>query len=126
MPKLRQNEFCPIHRSRTCCGRQPVTRVRSSKWETVSAGIRRIKDEHSDFGDGYRYYYSRAVVRRVLFKRVEMQAGICAICGGAFTDMDDVVPDHRLPRGGNGARRDDRFIQAAHSWCNEEKGSKRI
>jgi hypothetical protein len=40
--------------------------------------------------------------------------------------MDDVVPDHRQPRGMNGSRRDDRLIQATHSRCNMEKGSKRI
>jgi 5-methylcytosine-specific restriction endonuclease McrA len=127
MPKLRNGELCPIHRRRDCCNREKLDMVRkSSKWEQVAPGVRRIADPNSDFGDGWRYKYSPAVTRRTLFKRVEMQAGLCAICQKHFSDMDDVVPDHRQPRGMNGSRRDDRLIQATHSRCNMEKGSKRI
>ena len=45
-----------------------------------------------------------------------------------FTDYNDVVPDHRDPKGMGGAWRDDHpdNIQAAHWWCNSEKGSTRM
>jgi hypothetical protein len=38
------------------------------------------------------------------------------------------VPDHISPKGMGGAWRDDHpdNIQAAHWWCNGEKGSRRI
>jgi hypothetical protein len=37
------------------------------------------------------------------------------------------VPDHRHPKGMGGSRRDDHpeNIQAAHWWCNSEKGLSR-
>lgn len=126
--KLKPKELCPIHRRRDCCGRAEFNRYpqkRHSKWEQVSPGIRRIADANSDFGDGWRYKYSAAVTKRVLAKRIEMQAGNCALCGLPMEDINDVDPDHRLPRGMNGGRRDDRLIQAAHRKCNLEKGSKR-
>ena len=37
--KLRQNEYCPIHRSLRCCGREETHCVR-----TLQPGIRRIDD----------------------------------------------------------------------------------
>jgi 5-methylcytosine-specific restriction endonuclease McrA len=124
---LKRNELCPIHRRRECCGRTEFARIKkSSKWEQVAPGIRRIADPHSDFGDGWRYRYSPAVVRRTVLKRIEMQGGYCALCQKPFTDVNDVVGDHKSPRGMDGSRRDDRMIQAAHSKCNMEKGSQRI
>jgi hypothetical protein len=45
----------------------------------------------------------------------------------AFTNYNDIVPDHIDPRGMGGSRRDDHpeNIQAVHFWCNSEKGSTR-
>ena len=53
--------------------------------------------------------------------------GVC-ICQQEFTDYNDVVPDHKNPKGMGGAWRDDSpdNIQAVHWWCNEEKGSTRM
>jgi len=44
------------------------------------------------------------------------------------TDYNDIVPDHKNPKGMGGAWRDDHpdNIQATHWWCNEEKGSTRM
>ena len=54
--------------------------------------------------------------------------GICAICHEEFTDYNDIVPDHKNPKGMGGSWRDDHpdNIQATHWWCNEEKGSTRM
>ena len=49
-----------------------------------------------------------------------------ALC--SIADYNDIVPDHRDPKGMGGAWRDDHpdNIQATHWWCNGEKGSTRI
>lgn len=127
--KLKAKEMCPIHRRRDCCGRAEFNRYaqpKHGKWETVRTGVRRIADKNSDFGDGFRYKFSPAETRKFTMQKISEQGGLCGICHKPLTDMTDVVPDHRLPRGMNASRRDDRFIQAAHSKCNLEKGSKRI
>ena len=129
--KLKAKQICPLHRRRDCCGRathERYPRDRHSKWETVRPGVRRIRDEHADHPDGYRYRLSKAEMEKVLLRKVQEQNELCSICGLALTDMNDVVPDHKSPRGMNGARRDDRAenIGAAHGLCNLDKGSKRL
>jgi hypothetical protein len=119
--KLRPNESCPIHRSRSCCGREPVVRTR-----VLHPGVRRIEDPHHP--RGYRELRSPAEMRKLLKRKIVEQDGICAICREEFTDYNDVVPDHRDPKGMGGAWRDDHpdNIQAVHYWCNGEKGSTRM
>lgn len=127
--RLKHNQLCPIHRRRDCCGRESlVERKRGSKWETVRPGVRRIRDEHADHPDGYRYKLSPAEMRKVINAKIIAQNGLCSICGLELKDYSDVVPDHQNPRGLGGARRDDREsnIGASHFWCNQEKGSQRI
>jgi hypothetical protein len=50
------------------------------------------------------------------------------LCHEEFTDYNDIVPDHKHPKGMGGASRDDHpdNIQTTHWWCNEEKGSTRM
>jgi hypothetical protein len=61
-------------------------------------------------------------------RKIAEQDRKCAICHEEFTDYNDIVPDHRDPKGMGGSWRDDHpdNIQATHSWCNEEKGSNRV
>lgn len=122
--RLRRNEYCPIHRSLFCCGRGPIQKER--KATTIRMGVLRIEDPHHP--RGYRELRSRAEMRKLLKRKVSEQSGICAICHEEFTDYNDIVPDHRDPKGMGGAWRDDHpdNIQATHFWCNEEKGSTRI
>ena len=51
----------------------------------------------------------------------------CAICQEEVEDYNDIVPNHRCPKGMRGGRRDDHpdNIQAVHWWCNSKKGSSR-
>jgi hypothetical protein len=117
--KLRSKEFCPIHRSLSCCGRETIqkgSRVRR-------LGVQRIEDPHHP--RGYRELRSKAEMRKLLNRKIVEQNRQCAICEVAFTSYSDVVPDHVDPRGMGGARRDDHpeNIQAVHFWCNSEKGS---
>jgi len=39
--KLRRNEYCPIHRSVSCCGRE-----QSRKERRLRLGVQRIEDPH--------------------------------------------------------------------------------
>jgi hypothetical protein len=66
-------------------------------------------------------------MRKVLLKKIEEQGGICSICEKPFETLLGIDPDHELPRGANGARRDDRpeNIRAVHHVCNFDKGSRR-
>lgn len=67
-------------------------------------------------------------MRKLLKRKIVAQESKCAICYEVFTDYNDVVPDHKNPKGMGGAWRDDHRdnIQAVHYWCNSEKGSTRI
>lgn len=127
--KLSPKQFCPIHHSLFCCGREAATREKKhSKWETVRPGVRRLKDAHARHPDGYRYKLSKAEMEKVLLRKVREQKGLCSICGEELSDMNDVVPDHRDPCGMGSSWRDDRAenIGAAHWKCNLEKGSVRV
>ena len=119
--RLRRNEYCPIHKSISCCGREQTPYVRR-----LQPGVRRIEDPH--YPRGYRELRSPAEMRKLLNRKIVEQDRKCAICHKEFTDYNDVVPDHRNPKGMGGAWRDDHpdNIQATHFWCNEEKGSTRI
>jgi hypothetical protein len=67
-------------------------------------------------------------MRKLLNRKIAEQEGKCGICNEEFSDYSEIVPDHKHPKGMGGAWRDDHpdNIQAAHCWCNEEKGSMRV
>jgi hypothetical protein len=67
-------------------------------------------------------------MRKVLNRKIRQQAGTCAIYYEEFTDYNDIVPDHKNPKGMGGAWRVDHpdNIQATYWWCNEEKWSTRM
>ena len=119
--KLRRKEFCPIHKSLSCCGRGKARKQRRA-WVTVQ----RIEDPHHP--RGYRERRSPAEMRKLLARKIVEQDMKCGICGEAFTDCNDIVPDHIEPKGMGSSRRDDHpdNIQAAHRRCNIEKGSTRV
>jgi hypothetical protein len=119
--RLRPNEFCPIHKSLSCCGRETLPKPR-----LVRFGVQRVEDPHHP--RVYRELRSAAEMRKLLNRKVRQQAG-------NMRDLPRKV--HRLQRHrsrsqesqGNGrAWTDDHpdNIQATHWWCNEEKGSTRM
>jgi hypothetical protein len=118
--RLRPNEFCPIHRSISCCGRDFVPKPRMTR-----PGVQRIEDPHHP--RGYRELRSPAEMRKLQKSKIVEQDRKCAICHEEFTDYADIVPDHKNPKGMGGAWRDDHpdNVQAVHYWCNSEKGSQR-
>ena len=94
--KLRRNEYCPIHRSLFCCGREQARKERR-----FQLGVQRIEDPHHP--RGYRELRSPAEMRKLLNRKVVEQAGKCAICQEEFTDYNEIVPyadfgiRHRMP-----------------------------
>ena len=117
--KLRRNQYCPIHRSLSCCGREPVQK--GSKVRRL--GVQRIEDPHHP--RGYRELRSKAEMRKLLDRKIVEQNRQCAICQVAFTNYNDIVPDHIDPRGMGGSRRDDHpeNIQAVHFWWSHRGGT---
>jgi hypothetical protein len=67
-------------------------------------------------------------MRKLLNRKIVEQDRKCAICHEEFADYNDIVPDHRDPKGMGGSWGDDHpdNIQATHWWCNSEKGSNRL
>jgi hypothetical protein len=60
---LRLNEFCPIHRSLSCCGRETLPKPR-----LVSLGVQRVEDPHHP--RGYRELRSPAEMPKLLNRKV--------------------------------------------------------
>ena len=60
-----------------------------------------------------------AEMRKLLNRKIMEQDGKCAICHAAFTDYNEIVPDHIEPKGMGGAWRDDHpeNIQAVCTRC---------
>jgi hypothetical protein len=121
--RLRRNEYCPVHKSLSCCGRKPTP----NRPRLMRLGVQRIEDPHHP--RGYRELRSPAEMRKLLNRKIVEQDRNCAICHEEFTDYNDIVSDHhKNPKGMGGARRDDHpdNIQATHWWCNGGKGSSRM
>jgi hypothetical protein len=51
-------------------------------------------------------------MRKLLNRKIVEQDRKCAICHEEFTDYNDIVPDHRDPKGMGGAWRDDHQFDA--------------
>ena len=119
--KLCKKEHCPIHKSFFCCGGEQVAKRLKN-----FVGVRRIDDPHHP--RGFREIRSPAEIKILLTRKIVEQDMKCGICSEAFTDCNDIVPDHIRPKGMGSSRRDDHpdNIQAAHRRCNLEKGSSRV
>jgi len=119
--KLRRNEYCPIHRSLSCCGREAIPKAR----KTRRPGVQRIDDPHHP--RGYRELRSNAEMRKLLNRKIVEQGREWVLCHLKFTNYGDIVPDHINPKGMGGSWRDAHpdNIQAAHWLCNGDKGSTR-
>jgi hypothetical protein len=80
-----------------------------------------IEDPHHP--RGYRELRSAAEMRKLLNRKIVEQHQKCAICHEEFTDYNDVVPDHKHPKGMGGAWRDDHpdNIQATPGGATKKK-----
>lgn len=70
--RLRRNEFCPIHQSVSCCGRERVSKPRLIR-------PRRAADRRSASPAGYRELRSPAEMRKLLSRKIAEQDRKCAI-----------------------------------------------
>jgi len=61
--RLRPNEFCPIHKSTSCCGHQVMPRSR-----LIRLGVQRIEDPHHQ--RGYTDYNDVVPDHRCGFKHI--------------------------------------------------------
>src|SRR5215471_12169603 len=68
--KIRRNQLCPIHRSRSCCGREPIR-----KEKILQVGVRLIEDAHHP--RGYRELRSPAEMRKLVNRKIVEQGRIC-------------------------------------------------
>src|SRR5215469_7579189 len=107
--KLRKNEYCPIHHSRWCCGRE-----QRQKEHHLRLGVQRIEDPHHP--RGYGELRSSSEMRKLMNRKISEQGGKCAVCREEFFNYSDIVPDHGNPKGMGGAWRDDHpeNVQAVH------------
>lgn len=62
--RLRRYEYCPIHRSRFCCGREAIRR----ELLTISMGVQRVEDPHHP--RGYRELRSPAEMRKLMNRKI--------------------------------------------------------
>jgi HNH endonuclease len=116
--RLRRTEYCPIHKSIICYGRELIAKP--------SLGVQRVADPYHS--RGYRELRSPAELRKLLNRQIVEQDRECAICHKKFTDYSDIVPEHKEPKGMGGAWKEDHpdNIEATHWWCNEQKGATRM
>ena len=84
--RLRRNEYCPVHKSLSCCGRELLP----NKPRLIRLGVQRIDDPHHP--RGYRELRSPAEMRKLLNRKIVEQDGKCAICRAAFTNYNEIVP----------------------------------
>jgi hypothetical protein len=119
--KLRRKEFCHIHRSLYCCGREPIQRGSS----VTPSWVQRIEDPHHP--REYRELRSKAEMRKLLNRKIVEQNRQCAICQVTFTNYSDIVPDHIDPRGmgGRGETIIQKISRLSISGATVRKGSTR-
>ena len=84
--RLRRNEYCPVHRSFSCCGRELIP----NKPKRIRLGVQRVEDPHHP--RGYRELRSPAEMRKLLNRKIVEQDRKCAICHEEFTNYNDIVP----------------------------------
>jgi len=71
--RLRRNEFCPIHKSVSCCGREILPKPR-----LIRLGVQRVEDPHHP--RGYRELRSPGEMRKLLNRKIVEQNGISCVC----------------------------------------------
>ncbi len=84
--RLRRNQYCPLHNSPTCCGRELLP----NRPRLIRLGVQRIEDPYHP--RGYRELRSPAEMRKLLNRKIVEQNGICPICQEEFSDYGDIVP----------------------------------
>src|SRR6266478_3051162 len=90
--RLRPNEFCPFTDQRRAVGGNSYRDQTDQAWKFSELKIRvtRVDIGNSDHP---------AEMRKLMNRKIVEQSGICPICHEEFTNYNDIVPDHREPKG---------------------------
>jgi hypothetical protein len=119
MNGLRGRQLCPIHKRRTCCGRdeenERAPRKQPKYWYR-GPGVKEFPDGHIE--------RSPSALKRV--KDQLLATGTrCAACGNEFADYRDAELAHRKSKGMNGWKRDDSLpnLTLLHVTANRDQGS---
>lgn len=126
--RLREKEKCPIHNSRTCCGRERIgdkfpdhlrypKPVPNLKWKYIAPGVRWFRESGREVCSP-----AAMKVRKHQLLRADPT---CFACGGKFTDYNEVELSHRISKGMGGSKRDDRMenLVLLHKSANRDQGS---
>ena len=90
--RLRPNEFCPIHKLISCCGREQLPRPR-----LIRLGVQRIEDPHHP--RGYRELRSPAEMRKLMNRKVREQGASAQSATKSSPTTTISFPITRIPRG---------------------------
>lgn len=125
--RLRTREFCPLHHSYFCCGRERSfpTRRKNAGPKFRQPGVKIVEDAHHP--RGYREICAQAELTRR--KKALISSGEkCLYCPKPFETYQEIHLAHKEPKGIGGARRDDHRdnLGLAHATCNIANGSRRL
>ena len=88
--KLRRNEYCPIHKSLFCCGREQARKQRR-----FQLGVQRIEDPHHP--RGYRELRSRAEMRLCRTRHNRMYADSRIMPSALYRPFDSSAVGAKFP-----------------------------
>lgn len=120
--RLRQNEICPMHRSKWCCGRggnKLASKRNSRHYEMIAPGVKRYEDGREVCSDS------------ALKKRKDQllkTKPVCEACGQIFSDYRDVDLAHVESKGSGSWKRQDAFsnLRLLHRDTNLACGSRNL
>jgi 5-methylcytosine-specific restriction endonuclease McrA len=127
MNRLRQNQFCPLHRSFYCCGRKSRAELKPKQArKQFLNGVTVIEDQFHP--RGFRERCSQAELSRRKDKMLKAGQTTCFYCQKEFELYSEIVVAHIEPKGMGGARHDDHESNLTLSCknCNLQNGSKRL
>lgn len=120
--RLKLGERCPLHHSKTCCGRGELVPIKDKREITrkqIGRGTYQLPDG--------RIYRNQVALKQV--KDDFLRAGrSCAACDEPFLDYSDVELAHVGSKGLNGHKRDDAIenLVLMHKAENREQGSRSL
>jgi hypothetical protein len=89
--KLRRNQYCPIHRSLSCCGGEPVSKGRRAR----RLGVQRVEDTHHP--RGYRELRSKAEMRKLLDRKLSSRTDNAPFARWRLPTMVTSFPTTSIP-----------------------------
>src|SRR5271165_967223 len=119
--KRRRNEYCPLHKSLVCCGREQARKERRFR-----LGVQRIEDPHHP--RGYREMRPPAEMRKLLNRKIaEPGREVRNLSRDVYGLQRDSARPHRAERHGRGpARRSSRKHSSSPLAVQSPKGIEEV